>query len=934
MAPSGEEWFSITSPHFRVHHTLPLEPYARTVTQTFERALPELEKRMDWKAPAPIDIVVMDPVDSANGLTMNFPNDYIELFASPFGADSVLAYYESWPNEIATHELTHMVANDTTLGFYKTLRSIFGSWVKPNGIQPVWLSEGLAVYQETSLTRGGRGRSPLLDALLREAFRKNKLNADDYTSIDRFNDGVPWWPAGNTQYLLGYTIQALGAHDVPNLPGKISHESGGTIIFAPDRVSRAVQGKEWAEIWAGAGKRLAQRYASSAGEELHCALTNSGRFTGGHAVSPDGWIYFSEEDWDRGTHLARVRGDAPCGKASVERLIRKNYGGPGQVAVSPNGKRVAFAALDPGFETEFSDVYLWSDSHGQERVTDDERTRDPAFLDDDTLLYVKANADTSQSVLKRDLRNGQEATLFTSKPMERVSGLASAHGRILFSLHFDNGHEKIVELKNGAAYPITAQRDAVHEYERNPAIGADGKVYFAAAYGNGPQEIYRLDYNGAHRVLAGASGYLDRPQLLADGKSLVVQNYGLNGLDLFRVPLTDAPTTALPPREDLHAFLTGEASPAAENSTVPLPPSVPYTIAGSGTSLWPHYWFPEVNAGQDGVLVGASTSGNDALNYHRWYAIGQWDSRARFPLYRAYYRNRVSTTNFHFEALQTNNYFLSSKSSNRNSSYSVEAIVPLWDFSLAFGTAYRQKVLFGSQSNNMLVYQNISIDRSGSTPSAIAPNWGASFNNFTAVYPSSMYESTFVDVRPELDLYTRGFHPSHSVSLTAAAGIATNKFLASNYYQGGGASPLSSSPFIVRGYPTDALFGQKIVTANLAYTAPLAHVYHGLGTNPFFLNTLGLRFMGDAGTANYYGIYSGKNFLYYESARLFDRYLYGGGADLLATGSIFYHVPVRVETGAHYGSEKRYGGAWMFYFALGVSLDRGTFRARHDAHLL
>ena len=40
----------------------------------------------------------------------------------------------------------------------------------------------------------------------------------------------------------------------------------------------------------------------------------------------------------------------------------------------------------------------------------------------------------------------------------------------------------------------------------------------------------------------------------------------------------------------------------------------------------------------------------------------------------------------------------------------------------------------------------------------------------------------------------------------------------------------------MRGYPTDTLFGTKIVTANASYTFPLFHVHHGLGTAPIFLD--------------------------------------------------------------------------------------------------
>lgn len=935
MAPSGEDWFTIKSPHFRVHHTLPLEPYARAVTQTLERQLPELEKRLSWKAPAPIDIVVMDTSDSANGVTLNYPSDLIELYSAPFNSDSVLAYYENWNNEIATHELTHMVANDGSRGFYRTLRSIFGSWVKPNGVQPVWLSEGLAVFQETSLTRGGRGRSPMLDAILREAVLHHKLNDRSYTSIDRFNDGVPWWPAGNTQYMIGYTAQALPTKKIQNLPGKVSYENADTMIFAPDRVMTAVSGTDWSAVWSGATSALKPRYAESEGPVLNCRLTQSGAFTGGQAFSPDGWIYFSEQDWNHGYHLARVRADQRCDEDGVERLTRKEYDGPTQVAVSPSGKRILYSAFDPGYETFFSDLYLWSEAHGVERLTKDERARDPAFLDENHFVMIRSNADTSESIVQRSVNAPGEQVLYTSKPLERVAGLTARGKHVLFSLHYNDGHEKVAELRGGQAVALVKEMDKEREFERNPFLSPDGTLYFAASYGHGPQEIYRWDAGSKEsvRVLASESGYVDRPILLSDNKSLVVQSYGLGGLDLVRAPMDSHLAAMAPtPKEDLHEYLTGEIPPARAQDAkdIDLPQSVPFSIGDSATSLWPQYWFPELTFAQDGALIGASTSGNDALNYNRYYAIAQYDTRATFPLYEAYYRNRTYTTNFHFQADQSNDYFLSSKASNRNSTYTAEAIFPLWDASIAFGGAYRQRKLFGAQSNNGLFFNNIGYDRSGSTPSAVDPNWGVTFNNYVAAYPSTNNETMFVDERPEFTVYSRGLFANHSISVGASAGISTNKFLASNYYQGGGASPLSSSPYIVRGYPTDTLFGQRVATANVAYSLPLAQIYHGFNTNPFFLSNLGLRLLGDAGSANYMGVYSGDTLLYYENGKLLSRMIYGVGADLVANGTVLYHVPVRVETGIHYGTQKRYGGAALYYLGVSVSLNRGTMREAAD----
>lgn len=930
-APAGESWFTIITPNFRVHHTPPLEPYARKVALAFERSLPELEKRMSWKLPHPLDVVVMDPSDSANGLAMSFPNTHIELFSSPFPVDSALGTYVSWTEELAMHELTHIVANDSGLGFYKFLRAVFGSWVKPNGFQPVWLMEGLATFQETSLSRGGRGRSPLMESMLRVAVLENKLNSSDYTSLDRFNDSVPWWPGGNTPYLLGYTIQALPTKDTPNLPGKVSYENAGNVPFSPNRALDNVSGgKTWPTVWAGATARLKARYVKPVGEKLECRLTRSGRHTGGQAVSSDGWIYFTREDWDRGFHLARIKADASCGSTEVELLERKPYNGSSAVAVSPSGHKVAYSAFDPGFESFFSDIYVWNRGGGRDRITKDGRARDPAFLSDKELLFVRAEADTSQSLVRYELEQEKEETLFRTKPFERLGGLFSRGGRILFSLHDDAGHEKLHELVAGRAVKLLPELDKHREFERNPFLAGDGTIWFAASYGNSTQDIYKISPNAknAERVMASSSGLLDRPVLLPNGE-LLVQDYGLRGFDLARAKPQGNLGPAPQPAQDLHEFLTGEKPWEFAKADPKLPESVPYSATDTtGIGLWPQYWFPEIYGTTDGWLAGASTSGNDALGYHRWFATAQYDSRSNFPLYRAYYRNRAEKVAFHFEANQTNNYFSSVKASNRNASYSIEAIFPLWDFTFSFGSAYREKKLFGSRSDHFLLFNNTGITRAGKTPSAIAPNWGWAFNNFVALYPSSKSESSFVDERPELQLYTRGLGASHSIMLAASGGFSSNNRLTSNYYQGGGPSASGSSQFTVRGYPTDTLFGTKILTANVSYTFPLAHIHHGWGTKPFFLSSLGLRFLGDAGSANYHGIYSGggKNFQYYEFGKLGKRWAYGYGAELLVLGSVLYHIPLTVITGVHHGTEKRYGGTTSFYFGLGIGIDRGVMR--------
>ncbi len=923
-APAGETWFTLKTPNFRVHHTEPLETYARHFAFSLERGLPLLEKNLKWKAPTPIDIVITDPSDSANGLAVSFPNTHIEVYSTALEHDSVLSHYYDWVNELAVHELTHIIANDSALGFYLTLRKIFGSWVKPNGLQPSWMSEGLAVYEETSLTSGGRGRSPWINALLGEAVRAGKLTSKDYTSLDRFNDGNPWWPAGNMPYLLGYTIQASGVKKKANFPGELSLNNSGLPPFAPNRNAEEVVGQDWASLWQEADIRLRERYPNHS--QKTCFITQSGRLTGGHALSSDGWVYFSEESWKEGVQLSRVRADAPCGNQNVERLYHKKNGGPSQVAVAEDGSLVAFSVTNlQRFEHFFNDLYLWHRDSGKvEQITDGKRARDPAFASG-YLFYIYQNSDTSHSIRRKHLASGHEEDIYVAKPLERLAGLHARGKQIAFSLHNNKGQELLVraELDGGNLHIATASNSRTHE--RNPHIAADGSVWFSGTF-NSPEKMAifrRAENNKTELIYREASGFVDRPIPL-DKNTLLVQAYHLGGTDIARVNIADS-WQGQDPKQDVHEFLTGEAPPKDTAPKAEELASVgtisPYKSTSTpATSLWPQYWMPEFAFEEDGFLAGASTSGNDPLNYHFYALRALYDSRATFPIYWAYYRNRTYPTAFHLELKQSNSYFASTKTSNRQALYSAEAVIPLGGYtSYTLGAAFQERTLFSRKGQSVIGYQSFLYENVGKKPAAVAPNYGEVLRLYAGVYPNARNERTFVDLRPLLGIYKEGFQPSHSMSLVARAGISTNRLLASNYYLGGGQSVLTDSDFVVRGYPQDTLFGQRIAAVNFAYTLPLAHPYRGWRTNPLFLENFGLSFRADAGSANYLAVYRDGLFYHYKNQRFGKKVLTGLGLDLTTNGSFFYHIPFSLVTGAHYGLQKDNGGGTLM-FIVGVNV--------------
>ena len=129
------------------------------------------------------------------------------------------------------HELTHILANDNSRGFFRFLRGAFGSVAKPNAYLPLWMMEGQAVFQETEHSGYGRGRSIHLVMLLRTAVREGLFSEPQKYfgfSLDQLNDGPPHWPAGSTPYLLGYLLHEWVAfRKNAAAPGLLSHYAAG-----------------------------------------------------------------------------------------------------------------------------------------------------------------------------------------------------------------------------------------------------------------------------------------------------------------------------------------------------------------------------------------------------------------------------------------------------------------------------------------------------------------------------------------------------------------------------------------------------------------------------------------------------------------------------------------------------------------------------------
>jgi len=117
-------------------------------------------------------------------------------------------YAQEWLEQIAEHELRHVVQMDKlNQGFTEVLSVVFGQQAVGGIVSmlPRWFLEGDAVTEETTLSQAGRGRSPSFEMELRALVTSEKgLYSYDKATRGSYRDFVP------DHYHYGYSMVAFG----------------------------------------------------------------------------------------------------------------------------------------------------------------------------------------------------------------------------------------------------------------------------------------------------------------------------------------------------------------------------------------------------------------------------------------------------------------------------------------------------------------------------------------------------------------------------------------------------------------------------------------------------------------------------------------------------------------------------------------------------
>ena len=874
--PSAD-WRTLATTHFDVHFTPELESVARRGAAQAESAYVALAERLHPPR-GRVDLVFADNVDFTNGFATPVPTNRIVVYTTPPITVRSLRYYDDWLRTIIAHELVHIFHLDRARGIWRAGQYVFGRspWLMPNFYAPAWISEGLAVYLESSLTTAGRASASHQRMVLRAS-----ALAGEFPRVNDLSLASSRYPGGDMAYGHGgYFIAHLArTYGDSAIRTFIERSSGALIPYRLNHLAREAFGVSFADAWEDWGDSIRAELAPLARSPLPGwqRLTNEGFLVAYPRWLSDSTLLFTKASGREvpGLYLADTAG-------ATVRLSRRN-------AVDANvphpGGGVLFAQL------EFLDAYhirsdLYRERNGKtHRLTRNARLTEPDVRADGWIVAVRGVPGTNQLVMvDPDGRSIRELTS-ASADTQWAGPRWAPDGRSLAVVRWTRGaYADIVVLDTSGALLHRLTNDRALDAAPSWLPSGDRVVFtsdrdgatalYVAEVGDGANGIPSI-----RRLSASALGF-DYPAVSPDGRTIAATSYREGGWDLgvARFEPSDAPI-AMPVAEDPFS----------------LPPVTPVAGAARDYSPWrsllPRAWLPLIadNSAGDATFGGA-IHGTDVLARHAYNAQLLFDPSAHEHEWSANYRYRglgqpvlsaagsqewgrariVDSTGAPIGALHRRARFASLAASVERPRIRTHSFVtlggevemrdyrtspaPLLDSLNPFfrsGPEYRSLVATAGFSNAQRPPLSISPENGISLSLRAQADW---LRGTSGVESRSL--TTVVSGYRALPF---GGFAHHVLAARAAVAAAAGRNPALFEIGGTSGSAITLLPGIgfgerrslgVRGFDPGVLAGSRAMAGTLEYRAPLALIHRGVGWLPAFLDRASLSVFGDAGTAD------------------------------------------------------------------------------------
>jgi len=681
----GLKWQVLESPHFSVYFSVAQnnkqnnedfsynnERLAQEIADIAEETYHQINAQLDPPKHhhlQKIAIIIEDFSDYALGFATSSPHRVIRISLTAPTAKSFDMKFISWLKMVITHEYTHIAHFEMTSGPTTALRALFGQILAPNALQPIWSIEGLAVYNETKFTAGGRGIDSRYDMYLRMAALEDKFN-----TLDQINGYyLTSWPDGTAPYIYGQSIihfiaQKYGEEKVIAM-SKIFCEY--PYLGFNHALKKAI-GLNLEELYQSWKDNLKEKYQLQTQKILSQKnLTSSQQLTKYHYwVDYPRWISTLAPDGDKIAVRVFTPHSYPLiqiidplspslpltprstkNRTKTQPLIKRTYGRDSSFSISPDGSKIIYAKLDDYEQFyKFYDLYLFDlKTEKETRFSEGLRARDPSWSPnpDNPQIVAVINQSGTNNLALINLPSPNSSTNEnqpTNKPITKEDivyltdfrddtqlsqpSWSPKGDRIALSA-WRQGYQDIYILNidpenicNSILQPIFCAKSI----DLSPCWSPDGKYLFFSSDRTGIYNIFAFSFTDKKlyqvtNVLGGAF----QPAISPNGTQLAFISYHATGYELHLMKMnpnssqwTEVKIEYIKPQiiatQQDTAWPMQQQSNSLNTSSKNNYPIHPYS---SLSSLWPPtYWIPAAQLTENDLGIGFSTELKDVLGFH------------------------------------------------------------------------------------------------------------------------------------------------------------------------------------------------------------------------------------------------------------------------------------------------------------------------------
>ena len=940
-------WLTIDTPHFEIHFHQGEYQLATKVARMAEQAHARLVPLFDHAPSERTQILLTDDTDFANGSATPLFYDLVHGFAATPDPRSTISDFDDWVAELIDHEYTHILHLDTVGGLPAAANVVFGKIWIPNGAQPNWFIEGMAVLAESEVTAAGRVRASTEEMSVRAEALSGGL-----VRIDRLSSLPLAWPRANDWYTVGGRFLTwIGDEYGWGALRDLSHDYGSRAIpLAVNLSAERVLGKSYLELYkdfrAAEEKkaRAVQDAVRTEGETALEPLTHLGELTHSPKWSADAsTLYYLNVGPDRLPQIRALR-PGPCCQLGAElreplrpgdRRLADSYG-DGTVAVDPRG-RVVYARTQVFQQfADIQDLYAVDPSTGRvDRLTRGLRASEPSVAPDGALAFSWRRPGGITAIAVLDPGVSEPRVLYADPQGEPVaSPRFSPSGDAVAFLHHRQGSWDVRIVPRAGGEPVDVTRGRA--FDRDPSWSPDGRWLLFSSDRTGVFDIYafRLEDGTLWRATNVVLGAFE-PEVSPDGTQLAVVTYSARGYDIARMPY------------DPHRFVrVANDSPVVPRPPVAaLPPEEIYPVRRYDPlpTLRPHWWLPFAATDALGATVGAVTSGFDVAQRHEYQAAAWWAIDSRQPGWDVVYTNHSLYPDISVSALRD-----VETASGAGPGYTDRVVQGTISASFPFSQIERSQTV-------AIRYELTNLARNTPATSGIDPppgliaaaslsyvysdarrfvrsisaEEGQRFSMTTRIATRALgSDFTFGQLSSSYARFfrlpwTRGGVPLHHVfAARLSGGVARGDLSERHLFELGGfnegdpirsiLSPVSAPVRILRGFVNDAFAGEAYVLGNFEYRLPLLEVETGAWTLPLYLRRLHASVFTDVGDA-WMPFDDGP----FRASSAPFRLHAGAGAELRAEVVLGYVLPTDLRFGCAHGLEQSSASILDCYAAIG-----------------